>query len=130
MPLGETRLLPGAPDVLAPDGSEVRLLLARAGGSMAHFRLSASQVARAVRHRGVEEIWYILAGAGTMWQADANGETEIDLVPGLCLTIPAGTSFQFRAADTNDLAAVAITMPPWPGPEEAEFVVGRWPPSL
>jgi mannose-6-phosphate isomerase-like protein (cupin superfamily) len=48
------------------------------------------------------------------------------LQAGLCLTIPAGTAFQFRASATEPVAAVAVTMPPWPGEEEAVFVQGVW----
>jgi len=121
-----TRTLPDACDVLAPDGSEVRVLLALAGGSMAHFRLPAGQVSRAVRHRTVEEIWYVLDGAGEMWRAAAGRAEVTALAGGMCLTILVGTAFQFRAAPGAALAAVAITMPPWPGAEEAEFVPGAW----
>src|ERR1700761_7129958 len=126
MDIGATRALPHDYDVLAPDGSEVRVLLSLAGGSMAHFRLPAGQVSQAVRHRTVEEIWYILSGSGAMWQSDG---AVVDLRPGLCLTIPTGIAFQFRATGNDALAAVAVTMPPWPGDEEAEFVAGFWPPS-
>lgn len=113
-------------DVLAPDGSEVRILLARAGGSMAHFRLPPNQVSRAVRHRTVEEIWYILSGTGEMWRSD----TGVDrLQPGTCLTIPVGVAFQFRTSEEEALTAVAVTMPPWPGDNEAELVEGIWLPT-
>jgi mannose-6-phosphate isomerase-like protein (cupin superfamily) len=111
-------------DVLAPDGSQVRILLSRAGGSMAHFRLPPGQVTRAVRHRTVEEIWYILSGTGQMWRSDVG---VVPLEPGVCLTIPLGIAFQFRALGTNALTALAVTMPPWPGNDEAEFVDGIWP---
>jgi mannose-6-phosphate isomerase-like protein (cupin superfamily) len=121
--------LPDAFDVLAPDGSEVRILLSLAGGSMAHFRLPPGKVSRAVRHLSVEEIWYVLAGAGEMWRAQHGRAEIVAVAPGLCLTIPAGTAFQFRAAAQGPLAAVAITMPPWPGPEEAVFVDGAWDPT-
>ncbi|MFN0094383.1 MAG: hypothetical protein ACKVVT_06355, partial [Dehalococcoidia bacterium] len=57
-----------APVVLAPDGSDVRPLLRLAGGSMAHFTLAPGETSRAVRHRTVEEVWYILAGTGEMWR--------------------------------------------------------------
>ena len=121
-----TKPLPDAYDVLAPDGSEVRVLLALGGGSMAHFSLPAGKVSRAVRHRTVEEIWYVLDGRGQMWRG-RNGRDEVaDLQPGDCLTIPVGTSFQFRAAPDAAFSAVAVTMPPWPGPDEAEFVAGIW----
>jgi mannose-6-phosphate isomerase-like protein (cupin superfamily) len=122
--------LPTAADVLAPDGSEVRILLGLAGGGMAHFRLAPGQVAKAVTHRSVEEIWYILAGRGRMWRKSAAGEAVIDLAPGLCLTIPLGTRFQFRCDGEAALDAVAITMPPWPGADEAVIVDGPWPPTV
>jgi mannose-6-phosphate isomerase-like protein (cupin superfamily) len=122
--------LPEAHDVIAPDGSEVRILLSLPGGSMAHFRLGPGQVSAAVRHRTVEEIWYILSGQGEMWRAAGSVETVTALAPGTCLSIGIGTAFQFRAGDAEALAAVAITMPPWPGDDEAEFVPGRWTPVI
>jgi mannose-6-phosphate isomerase-like protein (cupin superfamily) len=124
-----SRMLPAAPDVLAPDSSQVRILLALDGGSMAHFQLEAGQVSRAVRHRGVAEIWYVLSGRGEMWRATDEHSEITALQPGLSLTIPAGTSFQFRASDDGPLAAVAVTMPPWPGEDEAILVAGPWPPQ-
>lgn len=62
--------LPTNPTVVAPDGSDVRVLLGLPGGSMAHF--------------------------------------------------------QFRASASQSVAAVAITMPPWPGESQASIVQGRW----
>ena len=121
-----TRALPDACDVLAPDGSEVRVLLALAGGSIAQFLLPAGQVSRAVKHATVEEIWYVLAGRGEMWRAQQGRAEVVPVAAGTCLTIPLDTEFQFRAAADAPLAAVAITMPPWPGPEEAAFVEGAW----
>jgi mannose-6-phosphate isomerase-like protein (cupin superfamily) len=118
--------LPHDLDVLAPDGSEVRILLSLAGGSMAHFQLPAGRVSRAVRHRTVEEIWYVLSGQGEMWRSAGGQQQIVTLTPGTCLTIPAGVDFQFRSQPAEALAAVAITMPPWPGDGEAEFVDGRW----
>ena len=123
-------MLPAATDLLAPDGSEVRLLLSLAAGGMAHFRLAAAQVSRAVRHRSVEEIWYVLSGTGEMWRSHGGREEVFALSPGLCLSIPVGVRFQFRAAKAGPLAVVAITMPPWPGDAEAEAVAGKWPPTV
>ncbi len=122
-----TKPLPAAPDVLAPDGSEVRILLRLAGGSMAHFRLDPGEVSKAVMHRTVEELWFILAGQGEMWRSQDGREEITPLAPGLSLSIPVGTRFQFRALGTAPLEAVAVTMPPWPGMEEAVFVRGAWP---
>ena len=46
-----TRQIGAAPDVIAPDGSEVRILCQTGRGSMAHFRLASGAVAKAVRER-------------------------------------------------------------------------------
>ena len=129
MTTGATTTLPQAHDVLAPDGSEVRILLAMAGGSMAHFRLRAGQVSRAVRHRTVEEIWYVLSGRGEMWRATGPEASVTTLAPNVCLTIPLGVAFQFRADPHEALAIVGVTMPPWPNDQEAEMVEGTWPPT-
>lgn len=123
----DTRQLPAAPDVVAPDGSDVRVLLQLVGGSMAHFELAPGQTSRAVAHRSVDEIWYILHGSGQMWRRQDGREEVADLGPGTCLTIPAGTQFQFRSTGGTPLAAVAVTMPPWPGEDEARQVPGAWP---
>ncbi len=118
--------LPAEPTVLAPDGSEVRVLLALAGGSMAHFHLAAGAVAKAVCHRTVEELWYVVSGQGEMWRRQGGREEVTALVPGLCVTIPVGTQFQFRASPGEAVSAVAVTLPPWPGADEAVFVEGPW----
>ena len=122
----QTLSLPEDPDVTAPDGSDVRILLGLDGGTMAHFQLAPGETTLAIRHRTVEEIWYILAGTGEMWRKQTDRETVESLTPGICITIPVGTHFQFRALGDEPLAAVAITMPPWPGEDEAVFVDGRW----
>ena len=128
MSVGAVMTLPERQDAVAPDGSEVRILLSLAGGGMAHFQLAGGQVSRAVRHRTVEEIWYIVSGSGEMWRSDGNSGDVAVLSPGTCLTIPVGVSFQFRSLGVEPLAAVAITMPPWPGESEADMVEGLWDP--
>jgi mannose-6-phosphate isomerase-like protein (cupin superfamily) len=124
----DTMQLPGAPDAVAPDGSDVRVLLRLGRGSMAHFELAAGRVSRAVTHRAVEEIWYVLAGHGWMWRRQGQRQETVPLRPGTCLSIPAGTHFQFRAGG-GPLAVVGVTMPPWPGDDEAYDVPGAWPAS-
>ena len=114
----------------APDGSDVRILPCLAGGSLAHFELSPGRVTIPVAHRTVEEIWYILGGEGEMWRRQDDTEETVRLSAGISLTIPLGTHFQFRSTGDEPLQAVAITMPPWPGPNEAYEVPGAWPPSL
>lgn len=119
--------LPNNPDTMAPDGSEVRLLASSGRGSMAHFRLKPGEVSRAIRHASVEELWFFLAGRGRMWRKDETGESVVEVHAGVSIDIPVGTSFQFRADGESPLEAVAVTMPPWPGAEEAIFVEGTWP---
>ena len=121
-----TLALADAPLVTAPDGSAVRLLAGLAGGGMATFRLEAGQVARAVIHRTVEEIWFVTEGRGAIWRRQGDREEVTPLEPGLCHTIPVGTAFQFRAADSEGVTIVAVTMPPWPGADEAVPVAGVW----
>jgi mannose-6-phosphate isomerase-like protein (cupin superfamily) len=122
--------LPSQATAVAPDGSDVRVLLGLPGGSMAHFELGAGRVSLAVAHRTVDEVWYVLAGAGQMWRKQGEREEVVALEPGVCLTIPVGTHFQFRASAGQSVAAVAITMPPWPGESEAVVVQGHWEPSV
>ena len=124
-----TLRLPADRTVVAPDGSDVRVLLGNASGGMAHFKLAAGRTARAVTHRTVEEIWFVVAGRGEMWRKLGDVEETVALEPGICLTIPLGTHFQFRAAADQPVAAVAVTMPPWPGDDEAVAVAGPWPAS-
>ncbi|PWS35071.1 hypothetical protein DFH01_22380 [Falsiroseomonas bella] len=125
-----TRPLPAAPDVIAPDGSEVRVLLRLAGGSMAHFSLAPGEVSLPVEHRTVEELWFVIAGCGEMWRSQAGREEITPLAPGVSLSIPLGTRFQFRCLGDAPLEAVGVTMPPWPGMEEAVPADGPWVPKL
>ena len=69
--------LPKARDAIAPDGSDVRLLLGLAGGGMAHFEPGPNLVSKAVTHRTVEEIWFFLSGRGEMWRSQ-NGPAARD----------------------------------------------------
>ncbi len=125
-----SRMASIAPDAIAPDGSEVRLLCATARGSMALFTLAPGAVARAVAHRSVEEIWFIRSGHGRMWRALDGVEQTLDLRPETSLTLPVGTRFQFRCDGEEPLVAVGITMPPWPGENEAYEVTGPWQPTV
>ncbi len=122
--------LPGSADAIAPDGSHVRVLLRLGGGSMAHFALDPDQVTRPVAHHSVDEIWYVISGHGEMWRRQPGHEETVPLRPGTCVSIPAGTSFQFRCGSDGPLAIVAITMPPWPGDGEAYVVTGPWAPDV
>jgi len=125
----DTKTLNPAPDVIAPDGSEVRLLCQVAGGSMAHFSLPPGAVSKPVAHRTVAEVWFVVAGRGRMWRRLGDREETVALAPGVSITIPVGTRFQFRCDGAETLAAVGVTMPPWPGMDEAYPVEGVWAPT-
>ena len=123
----ETKQLPLDADGLAPDQSELRLLLELREAGMAHFTLPPGKISIAVRHRTVEELWYVLAGYGRLWRKQGDHEEVVELEPDLCLSIPLGTHFQFRNDGQEELEIVIATFPPWPGPSEAVPVEGCWP---
>ncbi|MFD7612765.1 cupin domain-containing protein [Streptomyces sp. NPDC059828] len=126
-----TRFLTSAvdevPEVTAPDGATVRPLCVLPGAaSFAQFALAPEQVSRAVSHASVEEIWYVVSGSGEMWRRQDGHEEVTALVPGVCLTVPLGTAFQFRGGQEG-LRVVAATVPPWPDdPGEARPAQGTW----
>lgn len=119
-----------AADAIAPDGSEVRLLCATARGSMAVFTLPPGAVSQPVAHRTVEEIWYFTGGCGRMWRQDDRRQEIVEIAAGVSITLPAGTRFQFRCDGDAAIEAVAVTMPPWPGMDEAYAVEGIWPATI
>ncbi len=114
-------------DLLAPDGSEIRLLCQLTGGSMVHCALPEGGLSVPVTHRTVEEIWFFVSGKGEVWRRLGDREEISEARPGLSLTIPFGSHFQFRNTGTEALEFVIVTMPPWPGADEAVGVDGRWP---
>jgi mannose-6-phosphate isomerase-like protein (cupin superfamily) len=124
-----TKRLPAARDAMAPDGSDVRILLGLNAGGMAHFELGSGRTSIAVKHRTVEEVWFVLSGRGEMWRKQEQHDEVVSLEAGTCLTIPLGTHFQFRSFGPEPLAAVGVTMPPWPGDDEADVVEGIWEPT-
>ena len=121
-----TRHLAEQPDAIAPDGSEVRLLAATQRGSMAQFSLPAGRISVAVCHRTVEELWYFTSGSGKLWRKSITTGETIDVHPGVSISIPAGTHFQFCCDGPEPLQAIGVTMPPWPGMNEAFVVAGIW----
>ena len=125
--------LPNELDDLAPDGSEVRVLLSiPERGGMAHFRLQPGQVSKLVTHRTVDEIWYIVGGTGEMWVQQWRKEGQsIELKAGRCIRVPVGIHFQFRAAAESQLDILGVTMPGWPlDREEAVRTEDHWLPNV
>ncbi len=125
-----TKRLPVHREAVAPDGSDVRILLNLDRGSLAHFELGPGETSIAVAHRTVEEIWFFLNGRGEMWRKLADHEEVVPVEANVCVTIPIGTHFQFRSFGHEPLAAIGVTMPPWPGEGEAYEVQGKWAPTI
>ena len=125
----ETRRIGDKPDVIALDGAEVRMLCGLSRGSLAVFSLPPDAVSKAVAHRTIEEIWYFIAGRGRFWRKLGDAEEVTAIGPGVSISLPTGTHFQYRCDAAEALVAVAVTMPPWPGEDEAYLVEGIWPPT-
>jgi mannose-6-phosphate isomerase-like protein (cupin superfamily) len=121
-----TKLLPKEMDCLAPDGSQIRELVALPGATCCHCTLPVAGISKAVIHKTVSEIWYFLTGTGQVWRKSGDRESTVEVSAGCALSIPQGTAFQFKNTGTSDLVLVFVTIPPWPGPDEAEPTVGPW----
>ena len=126
----DTRRASTAPEIIATDGCEVRVLCGTSRGAMALFTLAPGAVARAVAHRTVEEIWVVIRGNGRMWRKSGEREEIAELAAGVSVSIPTGAHFQLCSDGAEPLEAVAATMPPWPGDGEAYIVAGKWPPTV
>ena len=111
---------------LAPDGSEIRPLLRTGGASLGLCRLAPGRVSRAIRHRTVEELWYVLGGTGRVWRKHGEVEEVTSVNAGAALAIAREASFQFRASGNGPLTFLTATVPAWPGPDEAVEVPGIW----
>jgi mannose-6-phosphate isomerase-like protein (cupin superfamily) len=126
----QTATVGTTPDTLAPDGSEIRLLIQLSGASAVQCTLPVGGVTRAVCHRTVAEIWFFLSGRGEVWRKADGREETTQVEPGMALSIPLGTDFQFRTLGNAALTFVITTVPPWPGADEAVPVVGPWHPTI
>ncbi len=116
------------PDVTAPDGSEIRLLINQRhhanAASMVEVTLPAGQVSRPVWHQQVEEVWYVLQGQGKVWRCPPDVDqavyAPVSVKSGDSLVIPPRWRFQFSATDAEELRFLCFTVPPWPGDGEAQ----------
>ena len=121
-----TKRLPNEYTALAPDGSEIRELVYVAGGSMVHCLLPVGATSMAVSHKTVEEVWYFIEGRGQVWRKSGDAESVVPVEAGVSLSIEVGTHFQFRNTGNEDLRFIIVTMPPWPGEQEAVRVDDYW----
>ncbi|HEY5912869.1 MAG TPA: cupin domain-containing protein [Verrucomicrobiae bacterium] len=125
----KVRALRKKANYLAPDKSEIRLLAEGQEGGLAHCVLPAGKVSIPVRHRTVEELWYVVEGTGKVWRARGKQSRVDSVKAGDSITIPVGVSFQFKAGEAGALKILIATIPRWPGPQEAVPSKGRWLPT-
>lgn len=114
---------------LAPDGSTVMTLGSEPSGGLALCTLDAGRVSAPIRHQSVEELWYVISGSGEIGRRHGARDPFVDvLAPGVCADVGTGLTFQFRSAGPGPLRMLLLTMPQWPGANEAvlEPVLAIW----
>lgn len=126
----QTRRFPESPDARSPAGAEIRYLMEGDTGNMIHSTVPPGQVNRATVHATVGEFWYVLSGRGEIWRRDQTGERITTLEPGTSIDIPVGTAFQYRCTGDESLLFLCVSMPPWPGDDEATLLEGPWTPTV
>ena len=120
--------LSSVPEGKSPAGADIRFIMDGPGGNMIHSTVAPGQINRATVRATVSEFWHVLAGEGEIWRKDGSGERIISLVAGVSIDIPVGTAFQYRNVGATPLRFICVSMPPWPGDDEASFVIGVWTP--
>ena len=125
----QTRSFPFAPDGRSPAGAEIRYLLEGETGTMIHSTVPPGQVKRATVHATVSEFWHVLSGHGQIWRRDDTGEQTTVLERGVSVDIAVGTAFQYRCTGAEPLQFLCISMPRWPGDQEATVTEGPWKPT-
>ena len=126
----KTIVLPEKPDAKSPAGADIRYLMEGETGNMIHSTVPAFQINRATVHATVSEFWFVLEGRGEIWRDDGMQHAITELIPGTAIDIPVGTAFQYRNVSDQDLKFICISMPRWPGDNEATYIDGIWEPSV
>jgi mannose-6-phosphate isomerase-like protein (cupin superfamily) len=101
-----------------------------ATGNMIHSSVPPYQVNRGTIHATVSEFWHVLSGRGEIWRRKGGTEELAVLEAGVSIDIPVGTAFQYRCIGAEPLQFLCVSMPPWPGDEEASFIDGPWVPTV
>jgi mannose-6-phosphate isomerase-like protein (cupin superfamily) len=118
------------PSEAAPDGSRIYPLIRTDQASVGIIELRPGQVTAPVYHLTIEEVWYVLEGRGKLWRKLQTEDVTVDLEAGTCVDIPTGAAFQFRSDGEYPLRMLMLTIPPWPGPDEAVGSGGAWEPGI
>ncbi|RAK09485.1 mannose-6-phosphate isomerase-like protein (cupin superfamily) [Salipiger aestuarii] len=125
----QTTLSP-EPDTKSPAGADIRFIMDGLTGNMIHSTVPPRQINRATIHATVCEFWYVLEGEGEIWRRHNDEERITSLTKGVSIDIPVGTAFQYRNTGAAPLRFICISMPPWPGDQEASHLDGPWKPSI
>ena len=129
-PMKETTLT-DKPDAKSPAGADIRFIMDGALGNMIHSTVPPGQINRATIHATVSEFWHVLEGEGEIWRKDTVADERVtSLRPGVSIDIPVATAFQYRNIGNKALKFICISMPPWPGDDEATHVKGAWEPTI
>lgn len=91
--------------------------------SLAEALVKPGERTACVSHQTIEEIWYIVRGAGRFHRQTPGGSEEQteEVAPGDALLIPTGYRFWVENTGTSDLVFLCCDTPPWPGKGEAEI---------
>ena len=125
----QTRSIPLAPEGRSPAGAEIRFLVDGETGNMIHSTVLPGQVNRATVHATVSEFWHVLSGRGQIWRREGDHEETTALMSGVSIDIPVGTAFQYRCDGVDPLQFLCVSMPRWPGAQEATVIDGPWEPN-
>lgn len=125
----ETTLSPN-PDAKSPAGADIRFIMDGTTGNMIHSTVPVGQINKATVHATVSEFWHIFEGEGEIWRRNSDEERVTRLVAGVSIDIPKGTAFQYRNVGKTPLKFICISMPPWPGDDEATHLQGTWEPTI
>lgn len=112
------------PSYAAPDGSLIYLLGDEESGGLAECVLPPASATVPIHHRTVEELWYVISGDGEISRREGTLPPELTkLAAGTCIDIGQRITFQFRNIGVElPLRMLLLTMPRWPGPDEAVAV--------
>ena len=117
-------------DAKSPAGADIQYIMDGLAGNMIHSTVPVGQTNRATVHATVSEFWFVLGGEGEIWRRSGREERITKLRDGVSIDIPVGTAFQYRNVGQEPLKFVCITMPPWPGDDEATHLDGVWVPTV
>jgi len=96
------------------------------GGGLCICELPIGAKSKPICNKTVEEIWFALSGEGKVWRKFEKEESRTSIHKNTAITIPRGCHYQYKNTGMDVLRFIIVTMPPWPGADEAYRVDGVW----